>query len=61
MTTTVTDQRIGHGRRKTDLRITPDLIVGMVIEDLHPLLEHPDPEVRCLAAAAIHSVGRLVR
>ena len=52
------DRRVTPDRR---LRITPDLIVGMVIEELHPLLEHPDPIVRQYVAAAIHSVGRLVR
>ena len=57
----VTDRRTGHGRRKTDVRVTPDLIVQAVTDRLSPLFEHPDPDVRVAVADACVAVGWLIR
>ena len=61
MTAFATDQRTGHGRRSTDQRITPDLIVQAVTDRLSTLFEHPDPNVRVAVADACVAVGWLVR
>ena len=54
---TATDRRTGPKDRRT----TPDTVVDAVVEALHGLIEHPDPDVRVAVAHALIEVGRLTR
>ena len=47
---TATDRRTGPKDRRT----TPDTVVDAVVEALHGLIEHPDPDVR-VAVLLLHS------
>lgn len=54
---TAVERRTGPKDRRT----TPDSIVDAVVEALHPLFEHHDPDVRVAVTHALIEVGRLTR
>ena len=59
--TTITDRRTTVRRQADHVRVTPDMVVAAVIDELAPLLASGDPDQIAVAHAVAPAVGMLQR